>query len=120
MSWSNVAEDLAKLVDAYLTLWKALDIYFPEHTFLEVAEDSESEVLEELRKLASEDFAGFDNPGVLRAEVQNTVRWVERQPKDQSWRNEARLLKESFQDKALQYAARLPDPPPLGLAASAD
>ncbi len=108
-----MAVDLVKTTDAYMILWKALDVFFPGRSLLEITNEPVEAVIEELQTLSKDDpVAWAPDPQLLRNEIDRTLLRVQEKDKDRSWFNEARILKESFGDKALSYAAQLPDPPP--------
>lgn len=113
-----MALDLAKMTDAYMTLWKALDAFFPGREILEITEEPLDEIIEELQMLSQEELAKWSpDPGFLKKEIENTLARAAEKNKDKAWYNEARILKDFFRDKALSYAAQLPDPPARYLTA---
>lgn len=109
-----MAIDLLKATNAYMTLWKSLDAFFPGRLLLEITNEPIEEIIEELQALSNEDIAAWaPDPQLLRNEIDRTLLRVREKNKDRSWYNEARILKETFGDKALSLASQLPDPPPL-------
>lgn len=57
--------DALKTMTAYLTLWKALDVFFEGHHWLEIVSESSERSERELKVLWGLDFSFADNPKQL-------------------------------------------------------
>src|SRR5215469_5584776 len=103
--------DPFKLTKVYLTLWKACDVHFRGHSLLEITDERPEDLIRELKVLKEDDLSRWaPNPDELRQQIEDTLTKLEEQTKDDRWYRELSLLKDDFQEKALNFGRQLQDP----------
>lgn len=96
--------DAYQLALAYLKLWKALDVYFGGHHWLELVPEECDATKEEVDALFKDDLHFADDPKRLRDEIARTVLFLKQEPKNAGWLSEAGILRTYFQNQAIRFA----------------
>jgi len=96
--------DAYKLASAYLKLWKALDVYFDGHQWLELVPEDSSSTANEINELFNADLSFADDPKRFRDEIARTLLFLKQEPKNTRWISEAEVLRTYFQNQAIRFA----------------
>ena len=96
----------AKMTEAYLSLWKLLDLRSPDHHWLELTSISEEELKSEISGMARRQlpWAGRKERE-LKQDIKIVLETLQAEVTPESSRK-LDQLRNSFQDKALGYATR--------------
>ena len=99
----------AKMALAYLTLWKAIDIFFPENRWSEIVADTYEEMAAEVHKLLKEnDLSWAKDPGELRYHIESTFKVIRAlHANDKSFLGQAASFRDLLRDSALKYAGEI-------------
>jgi len=97
----------ARMTEAYLSLWKLLDLRSPDHHWLELTSVSEEELKSEISGMACRQlpWAGRKERE-LKQDIKSVLEALQAAVTPESSRK-LDQLRNSFQDKALGYASRI-------------